>query len=324
MKPGSEAAPFGVVVNPSSALGRGKRVARHVLAALDSAGQHAIEIAGADGAECSAAIKSACAQGLRGLILVGGDGLIGLTLQLPEARELPIGIVPAGSGNDFARQFGLSANPARAVRHILACEARPQLVDLGVVTLQPEHREHWFAGGLSIGFDAAINRRANAIRLPIGPLRYQVALLAELFNLRSRPFTVSAPDSEGGGNVAVGTGENPGISTGAETEHRFTGLLATTMNTSAIGGGIPLTPSASVNDGLLDLIEVSHASKFRVLTVLGLLARGKHERLPEVRITRIRRARIEAYGEIAYADGERVGRGPFEVRVAPAALTLLG
>ena len=61
----------------------------------------------------------------------------------------------------------------------------------------------------------------------------------------------------------------------------------------------------------------------RVLSVLGLLARGRHEPLPEVTITRVDRVRIDAGAEVAYSDGERVGTGPFEIRVVPGALTLI-
>lgn len=309
--PRRSSAPFGVVVNPTSALGRGRRVARRVLVAFAESGVPVTELSGADPEACREAVRAACERGLRGLVLVGGDGLLGLVLQLAEARALPIGIVPAGSGNDFARQFGLSGRPRAAVRRILAAEGRPLPTDLGVVELPgprgavsegaPPIREHWFAGGLSVGFDAAINRRANALRLPIGPLRYHVSLLAELAGLRSRPFSVTV---EG-------------------REHSFTGLLATVMNTRAIGGGIPLAPRASTDDGMLDLVEVRHGTRRRILSLLGVLARGRHEALPEVSITRLRRVRIEAAGEIAYADGERVGTGPFEVRVAPGTLSLL-
>lgn len=293
-------APYGVVVNPSSALGRGARVAKHVLAAFESAGLHAIEISGVDGADCQARVRAACKEGLRGLVLVGGDGLIGLVLQVAEARELPIGVVPAGSGNDFARQFALPKLPSAAVARVIASEDAPLSVDLGVVE-RPGAPEHWFAGGLSIGIDAAINRRANAIRLPLGPFRYHIALIAELAVLRSRRF-----------RVRVG-----------EQERSFMGILSTVMNTRAIGGGIPLAPQASVHDGKLDLVEISHGSKLRVLSVLGLLGRARHEQLPEVTITRVDSVTIDAGDEVAFSDGERVGTGPFEVRVAPGALTLL-
>ena len=65
-------APFGVVVNPSSALGRGARVATRVLAAFEAAGVHAIEISGSDAADCQARVRAASRGGLRGLVLVGG------------------------------------------------------------------------------------------------------------------------------------------------------------------------------------------------------------------------------------------------------------
>lgn len=292
---------FAVVVNPRSARGRGARTARRVMRALERAGAPSFMIAGADAQECRALLQHACnAEQLRGLILVGGDGLIGLVIQLPEARALPIGIVPAGSGNDFARHFALSHVPARAVTRIIAAGPHPRTVDLGVATL-PNGREHWFAGGLSIGFDAAINRRANNIALPIGKFRYYVALIAEIASLRSRSFTVYSGD----------------------TAHTYTGLLATVMNANTLGGGIPLAPRARIDDGQLELVEVAHGSKLRVLSVLGLLARGRHETLPEVSITRLTRVRIVAGDEVAYADGEPVAKGPFDVRIEPNALTLL-
>ncbi|GAA2823110.1 diacylglycerol kinase (ATP) [Leucobacter komagatae] len=293
-------APFGVVVNPSSALGRGARVATRVLAAFEAAGVHAIEISGSDAADCQARVRAASREGLRGLVLVGGDGLLGLVLQVAEARELPIGLVPAGSGNDFARQFALEHAPAAAVSRILAAEHAPLSVDLGVVE-RPGAAEHWFAGGLSIGLDAAINRRANALRLPLGPFRYHIALVAEILTLKQRRF-----------RVRVGS-----------SERSFTGILSTVMNARAIGGGIPLAPRASVHDGMLDLVEVTDGTKLRLLSVLGLLARAQHEDLPEVTITRVERVRVEAGDEIAYSDGELVGTGPFEVRVAPGALRFL-
>ncbi|MFC5339119.1 diacylglycerol/lipid kinase family protein [Leucobacter denitrificans] len=297
----SNTAPFGVVVNPRSALGRGARSAKKVLRALERASIPARVITGRDAIHCQQRVREECQTGeLRGLILIGGDGLIGLVIQVPEARDLPIGIVPAGSGNDFASQFALSHHPARAIARILAAEPRPQRVDLGVVSL-PNGRTHWFAGALNVGFDAAINRRANAIGLPLGPLRYQLGLLAELTVLKSRRFTIS----------------------GDAGERTFSGLLATVMNTRAVGGGIPLAPRASVTDGELNLVEVTHAGKLRVLSVLGRLARGTHESLPEVTITKVRHIRIEADAEIAYSDGEPVGTGPFEVHIAPGALTLL-
>ncbi|GAA1799156.1 diacylglycerol kinase [Leucobacter iarius] len=307
--------PFGLVVNPFSALGRGKRAAVRTARALAARGVRVVPISGRDAAHCREQLRAATGTGLRGLVLVGGDGILGLVLQVPEARRLPLGIVPAGSGNDFARQFGLPHDPVAAVARILAAESAPRAVDLGVVLLpDPERpgqkREHWFAGGLSVGFDAAVNRRANAIRLPLGPFRYHLALIVEVLAIAPRAFSVRWSRSADAGQDPAG-------------RRAFTGLLATVMNIRAIGGGIPLTPQAEPDDGALDLLMVDACSTVRLLSVLGVLARGRHARLPEVRMERAERVGIEAGSEIAYADGEPVGVGPFEVSVAPGALRLL-
>ncbi|WP_427870733.1 diacylglycerol/lipid kinase family protein [Leucobacter luti] len=313
-------APFGLVVNPTSALGRGRRVAERVRRRLEATGVHAVVISGGDAGDCSARIAAAARDGLRGLILVGGDGLLGLALQLAEVRELPLGIVPAGSGNDFARQFRLPGRPRAALARILSAIESPRPVDLGVVTRPDPERPGevattWFAGGLSVGFDAAINRRANDLRLPLGPLRYQLALLGEIVALRPRRFSVDVDPVPG-----AATKHGPG---GIRRTREFAGLLATVMNIGSLGGGIPIAPDADASDGQLDLVEVIAVTRPRLLSVLGVLARGRHGALPEVRFTRGTGFTIDAPGEVAYADGERVGSGPFRVTVAPGALRLL-
>lgn len=292
------------MVNPSSALGRGARVAVRVKRALRKAGVASIMISSPSAARCQVEVAEAATAGVQGLILVGGDGLISTVLQVEAARGLPMALVPAGSGNDFARQFDLPRNPSRAVHALL--QATPRSVDLGVVHYRGpggDPREKWFAGGLSLGFDAAINRRANALRLPIGPLRYLAALFAEIAALQMRDFAVT----------------RQGL-----PRHHYSGLLATVMNIRTLGGGIPISPRSRTDDGQFELVEVAHVGKLRLLSVLGLLARGRHEALPEVTVTSVPAVSIEAGTEIAFADGDEVGTGPFEVHVAPGALTLLG
>lgn len=309
--------PFALVINPHSALGRGPRVAARVGKALQVAGVTWVTISASSAEECQRQVAHEAAGGLRGLILVGGDGLVSSVLQVAAARALPIGLVPAGSGNDFARQFDLPTNPRRAVSALLAAESKPNRVDLGLVTLPgtgdahtPSAREQWFAGGLSIGVDAAINRRANDLRLPIGPLRYVIGLLAEVLMLRTRRFVISqlVPDPT-----------QPGTATTQE----YAGLIATVMNIRTLGGGIPISPNSRVDDGRLELVQITQPAKGKLLAVLGKLARGQHISLPEVTITPVESVRIDAGDEIAFADGDAVGTGPFQVQVQPGALTLL-
>ena len=291
---------FGAVINPMAARGRGRRTAARVLREFARRGVPVEVIVGESVQHSRDLVRRRAEQGLRGLVLIGGDGLIGLLLQEPSVRALPIGIIPAGSGNDFARQLQIPRNPRSAVQRLLTTEAAPRRIDLGCIST-PLTPEHWFAGGLSVGFDARVNSRANRVRLPLGPLRYFIGLFAELIHLRPLDITVTRD---------------------GQTQ-KFRGLLASVMNIRTLGGGIPISPESDVEDGALDLIEVSSVVRRRFLSVLGVLARGRHGSLPEVRMSRVESVTIDAGDEIAYADGDEVGTGPFEVRVAPGALTVL-
>lgn len=291
--------PLGVVVNPHSALGRGRRAGRRVAEHLARHGVPVTVLSGSDAAECAEAIRLA-APNVRGFLLVGGDGLLSMFLQIPEARVMPFAIVPAGSGNDFAREFGVPRHqPVKALRRALRGEAHPRKVDALLVS-GADGVERWVGCGFSLGFDAHINRRANSIRLQLGPLRYQLALIAEVIAGQSSTFDLTIDG----------------------VRRSYPGLLTTVMNTRTLGGGIPITPGADPMDGKLDVISVDQVTRKRLFSVLGMLARGTHPRLPEVHIVRGRSITLAADGEQGYADGELVGQGPFTIRVAPGALTV--
>lgn len=298
----SDQRPFGVVVNPAAALGRARRTGERVIAELQRLGHTFVRISGHTAAECQHAIARH-APTVQSFLLVGGDGLLSVFVNVPEARQKPFGVIPAGSGNDFARQFGIPRNVTRAVHHALAHLTDPRPVDAALVRtpeLDLAHTARWFVGGLSIGFDANINRRANDLKLPLGPMRYQIGLIAEILQHRPEHFDVTYD-----GHV-----------------NRFDGVLTTIMNIRTLGGGMPITPNARTNDGQLDVIMVHAASRPRLLSVLGRLARGTHTTLPEVRIERAASITVNT-AAVGYADGERVGYGPFTVTAHPHALQLL-
>ena len=118
-------------------------------------------------------------RGISALLVVGGDGMVHLAVNALAGTQVPLGIVPTGTGNDFARLFNLPAEPRTAVGHFLQSLEQPHRVDLGRVT-RADGTKCWFAGVLSAGFDAAVNDRANRWRFPRGRLRYPLAMLREL------------------------------------------------------------------------------------------------------------------------------------------------
>jgi diacylglycerol kinase (ATP) len=155
---------------------------------------------------------------------------------------------------------------------------------------------------LCAGFDSAVNERANRMRWPAGPRRYDLAILAELARLRAGRLTVVA-DS---GRVELDATQ---IAVG---------------NIPCYGGGIPICPDATPTDGLLDVTLVARASRFDLVRMLPGLRTGNHVNHPAVSTSRTRSIRLgEANGWVAYADGERIGPLPVEITCVPDALTVV-
>jgi diacylglycerol kinase (ATP) len=239
--------------------------------------------------------------GIHALVVVGGDGMVRLGVNALAGLDVPLGIVPSGTGNDVARLLALPLDdPAGACSRILtAATTGGRKVDVGRVTA--EGRTSYFAGVLSAGFDAAVNERANSWRWPGGTSRYNLAMLRELVSFRQSEYTVTAD--------------------GGQWSQRA--LLISVANGQSIGGGMRITPDAMPDDGWLDLFVVKPLSRLRFLAVFPKVFAGKHTSHPAVEIHRVRKVRLKAEGVVAYADGERIGKLPVDVEVVPLALRVL-
>ncbi|MGL5909534.1 MAG: sphingosine kinase, partial [Phycicoccus sp.] len=158
-----------------------------------------------------------------------------------------------------------------------------------------------YVGVLAAGFDAVVNERANRWRRPRGPLRYHLATVRELPVFRPIPY------------VLVLDGRR------FETE----AMLVAVGNGPSYGGGMRVTPDASFDDGLLDVLVAHRISAFELLRVFPRVFRGSHVTHPAVEIVRARSVQLQAVGIVAYADGERLGPLPLTVEVVPDALGVL-
>ena len=121
--------------------------------------------------------REAVARGVDALVAVGGDGMLHLALQCVAGTSTPLGVVPAGTGNDFATLLGLPVHDPAAAADVIAAGV-VRSVDAARLSFGDEGR--WFAGVMSSGFDSAVNERANQMRWPRGKSRYNVAIVAEL------------------------------------------------------------------------------------------------------------------------------------------------
>jgi diacylglycerol kinase (ATP) len=291
-----------VLRNPTAGRGRHAESVADALSALTSP-QRTVEILDArtvDGA--LAAARAAVAEGVAALVAVGGDGTVHLGLQAVAGTGVPLGVIPAGTGNDFARECGLPVDPvlaAQRLTHALDTGAsRP--VDLARIA-GPAGYAQWFGAVLAAGFDAIVNERANAMAWPRGRRRYDIAILAELLRLRPRRYRLTLD--------------------GETTE--LDAVLVAVGNTASYGGGLRMCPRADPTDSLLDVVVGGPISRATLLRLKPRLFHGTHVDHPAVRYLRAREVTLQAEGITAYADGERTCPLPITVTAHPAALTLL-
>lgn len=235
------------------------------------------------------------------MVAVGGDGTVHRALQAVARQPVDFGVVPAGTGNDFAAGTGVAADPLVAADQIAAALAAGQhrLIDLALVSVAGGER--WFGAVLAAGFDALVNERANRMRWPRGPRRYDLAVLLEMARLRARAYRL----------------ELDGVA------QRFDGTLVAVGNCASYGGGMRVTPDADPTDGLLDVAVAAPLGRGALARLKPKLRQGTHVSDPRVAIHRAKKVRIEAEGIVGYADGERIGPLPLEMVCVPGAVRLL-
>ena len=300
-----------VAINPHAAFGKNQASGDRVVAALREAGYDVTALREKDFVDLVRVTKQAV-DGLPtagesspspadALVVVGGDGMVSLGINLLAQTSIPLAIVPSGTGNDLARGLGIPVgNLEESIRHLLTALTVPaRAIDLGRITCG--ERTTWFACVLSAGFDAVVNERANKMSWPKGKSRYTLALLVELAGLRPVNYSL----------VVDGVPSTVGAN------------LISIANNTSMGGGMLVAPGASLTDGLLDVFVLRPVSRLRFLKLFPRVFAGTHVSEPEVLITRGRHIRLEAEGIVTYADGERVGPLPVDVEVVPAAAQIL-
>lgn len=299
---------LGVMVNPTAGLGRGVRTGRLVHAALRAAGHVVTDLSAPTLAQATDRARGASLQNLDGLVVVGGDGAVHLAVNVVAGTGLPLGIVPAGSGNDIARSLGVPRRVPEALAQIdRALHAAPRSIDAVEVGAPDREAVEWFVGVLSCGLDAAVNARANAYGWPKGHARYVRAVAAELPRFRPYGYRVTLDD---GTWVSAGT-------------------LVAAANTPWFGGGLRIAPGAVLDDGLLDVVVAGPFSRAGTAGIFHRLYAGTHLGHPLIEVHRSRSVVIEhepalgGHPPVAFADGERIGPLPLRARVVPGALQIL-
>ncbi len=288
------------LTNPLSGHGTAVQAAQAAITRLHARGVEVVEIIGDDAQDARHLAAAAIERGTDALVATGGDGVISNALQVLAGTDIPLGIIPAGTGNDHAREFGIPTKDPEAAADIVA-DGWTQTIDLGRIR-DSKGVDKWFGTVAATGFDSLVTDRANRMSWPHGRLRYYVAMLAELSQLRMLPFRL----------VLDGTKEIDADIT-----------LAAFGNTRSYGGGLLICPHADYTDGLLDITMAHTASRTKLVRLFPTVLKGTHVELDEVTTARAKTIHVECPGINVYADGDFACPLPAELSAVPGALQIL-
>ncbi|MBI2169051.1 MAG: diacylglycerol kinase family lipid kinase [Actinobacteria bacterium] len=286
---------FRVIVNPASGRGKTRKLLPRIESALKESGVEAEVCLSESPAHPPELAKEAFDQG-RTVVACGGDGLVGQLAGVAADCGGTLGLIPTGSGNDFARNVGFDHKDPFAAIDVLS-SGQVRAIDLGRVDGQ------WFCCVASTGFDAEANRWANTVHRLRGTALYVAATFRTLAIYHPKRFVLTVD----------------GI------EHEIEGWLLAVGNATSYGGGMKVVPMARLDDGLLHGTAVGRVSKFEFVRTFPRVFKGTHVDHPKVQTFEGRTFELaSADGEPlpVFADGEHVADLPVSISVVPGALSL--
>lgn len=284
-----------LVVNPVSGKRHGERIADDAEQLLQSLGHDIARIQGDDGQHAREQLAKTVETGVDTVVVVGGDGALHDVLPVVIPRDLTLGLLPAGTGNDTARSLGIPVkDPAAAMKVLLGGHTRA----IDVAQTGPDE---FVVTVVASGFDSKVNERANSMTWPRGNMRYNISIVAELREFEPLAFTLTLD--------------------GKDIEREA--MLVAVGNGPSFGGGLRICEGAAIDDGLLDVVVINPLSKAKLLRVFPKLYRGTHVTIPEFERHLVRGVTLSSPGIVAYGDGERLGPLPKTSTVRPGALRVL-
>lgn len=273
-----------IILNPTADMGNAWRIAndlRPIIAEYGNADwsgtvypTHATELS-----------QQAGEQGYGKVIAIGGDGtvheVINGLMQIPEHKRPVLGIVPVGSGNDFAHAIGLPTKPDVALVHAL--NGKPESIDLGLVIDESGRREY-FDNTLGIGFDAVVTIRSHKLPWVHGFLMYLTAVIQTII-LNFNPMQLL-------------------VETDQDTWDLST-LMLTLCNGPREGGGFMVAPQAKLNDGVLEYATIGKVSRAMMFRLVPEVMKGTHGRFKPVRMGTFHKLNLSSDRSLyIHADGE--------------------
>lgn len=281
-----------VVANPASGRGRAPTAALRAVRRIEAIGWQAdlmVTMAPGD------AGRWAAASDHDRVLVCGGDGSVGDVAAALAHRDLAMGIVPSGRGNDFAAVLGIPADREQAIGAFLTGAIR--MVDLG------QANGRYFCTVAGIGFDATVNAKVQGWPWrALGRWAYPLGVLRYLPSFKPPTLTLTGPF-------------------GQVTRR---GYLVAVSNSGMYGGGVRIAPRSSPVDGVLDVCLVGVMDRVELLRLLPSAYRGGHLHHSAVSMFQGDEIVVEADPPMPVVlDGESAGDTPVHFLVAPGALRVV-
>jgi len=295
--------PVSLYINPTAGRGRaGRRMSRikEIFVAADIDFElHESRAVG----DLENQVHADVQAGANKIVVAGGDGSVHEAVNgiMSGDRRAKLGVIPTGTGNDFAKACAITLDWERASQLLanrLATNVTSRCIDVGRMN------DRYFANGAGIGFDARVTRVARSYRWPIGDFVYLLAIFRCMVDGIATPHVDVTSD---------------------ELQWRGPLTLANISNGAWIGGMFHIAPMANNSDGQLELLIAAPVSRLRIMSLLPKLIRGQHMGEPEISHASLQRVRIDSSIPMpSHLDGE-VGALDkcFEIEILPAALDLL-
>lgn len=296
------------LVNPNADMGNAWRMVSDLRPLVD-------EFGGADWAgtvyptHATILARQAAEEGYSMVIAAGGDGtvheVINGLMQVPSDIRPHLGIVPLGSGNDFAHSIGVQNNPAEALKRIFTGQLRK--IDLGKFDIGRGEQEY-FDNTFGLGFDATVTIRTHRLNWVRGFMMYLVAVLQTIAMNHEAPRMHIETDRESWDDETI---------------------MFVACNGPREGGGFLVAPDADNTDGILDYASICYVSQLMMLRLLPEVMRGTHGRFKQIRLGKMHKLSLEAEKSVTiHADGEIVAGFGMDVRhirveVVPSALEVM-
>jgi len=284
---------YALIVNPSAGGGRALKVLAEAERELD-ARRMVFRVERTRSPEHGIDIALGALDAREIPVVMSGDGLLGAVGGAMAGSNSPLGLIPAGRGNDLARALGIPTDPAEAVRCL--DEGNVRSIDVG------EANGRRFLGIASFGFDSDANRIANEAKLFKGTMVYAYAALRALAGWKPARFSL----------VEHGV------------QKRFSGYTVAIANNAYYGGGMKVAPDADLSDGKLDVVVISEIGKLRFLMNLPKVFKGTHVDDDVVETWKTSSIEVKASRPFTiYADGDPLTELPARLRVLPSALEMI-